>query len=427
MKITIHRGINQIGGCITEIQSGDDRIMIDLGSNLPGTDGNDFTPEEIKEKTSGVQAILYTHYHGDHIGHIAHAAANKQYIGEGALEVTKIKLGKLMDASEKNLAAGRVDVAEKLDKSAEMKVLSNMETFRPNEALHFGNITVTPFFCSHSAFDSYMFLIEAEGKKVLHTGDFRNHGYLGKGMNKFIPAFVGQVDALITEGTMLCRGAEQVPTEAELKIEAQRLLERKNGSHHFFALCSSTDIDRLATFHKACKDAGAWLVVDPYQKEVLDTFTRYAGKYSEMFVFDKVKTLGVEENFFNEISETGFIMTIRSSQISNLKKYYRCFPDAELIYSMWKGYRDEKSSAKNKDIIDICKVFPKSAFHYIHTSGHATPQAIRSVIEMTNPRKKIVIIHKDKNSDISLLNLNAEKMDKVVTDFDDATNNAIEI
>ena len=427
MKITIHKGINQIGGCITEIQSGDDRIMIDLGSNLPGTDGKDFSPEEIKEKTTGVKAILYTHYHGDHIGHIAHAAADKQYIGEGALEVTKIKLGKLQDASEKNLAAGRVEMAEKLDKSAEMKVLSNMDTFKPNEPLNFGNITVTPFFCSHSAFDSYMFLIEAEGKKVLHTGDFRDHGYLGKGLNKFIPAFVGQVDVLITEGTMLSRGAEHVDTEAELKVKAQRLLTRKTGSHQFFALCSSTDIDRLATFHKACKDAGAWLVVDPYQKDVLDTFTRCAGKYSDLFVFDKVKTLGVQKNFFNVISGTGFIMAIRSSQISNLKKYYRCFPDAELIYSMWNGYRDEKSTARNQDVIDICNIFSNEAIHYIHTSGHATPQAIRNVIEMTRPRKKIIIIHKDKNSDIRLLHLNAQEMGKVVTGFDDDSNNTIEI
>lgn len=427
MKITIHKGINTIGGCITEIQSGDDRIMIDLGSNLPGTDEKDFSTEEIREKTTGVKAILYTHYHGDHLGHFANAAACKQYIGEGALEVSKIKFGKLQDASEKNLAAGRVEVAEKLDKFAEMKALSNMDTFRPNEPLTFGNITVTPFFCSHSAFDSYMFLIEAEGKKILHTGDFRDHGYLGKGMNKFIPAFVGQVDALITEGTMLCRGAEQVPTEAELKIKAQRLLERKNGSHHFFALCSSTDIDRLATFHKACKDAGAWLVVDPYQKEVLDTFTRYAGKYSEMFVFDKVKTLGVEENFFNEISETGFIMTIRSSQISNLKKYYRCFPDAELIYSMWKGYRDENLPAKNQDVIDIYHLFPDGSIHDLHTSGHATPQAIRSVIEMTKPSKKIIIIHKDKKSDIGLLKLSAEDQLKIVANFNENGGNTIEI
>ena len=37
MKILIHRGANQIGGCITEIQSAaGTRILIDLGHNLPG-------------------------------------------------------------------------------------------------------------------------------------------------------------------------------------------------------------------------------------------------------------------------------------------------------------------------------------------------------------------------------------------------------
>ena len=47
MKIIIHRGTNQIGGCITEIQAGNDRIIIDLGSNLQGTPGQEFSPQEI--------------------------------------------------------------------------------------------------------------------------------------------------------------------------------------------------------------------------------------------------------------------------------------------------------------------------------------------------------------------------------------------
>ena len=39
MKITIHRGQNQIGGCITEIESGSGtKILIDLGHNLPEGD-----------------------------------------------------------------------------------------------------------------------------------------------------------------------------------------------------------------------------------------------------------------------------------------------------------------------------------------------------------------------------------------------------
>ena len=35
MKITIHRGAHQIGGCITEIESDNAKILIDLGANLP--------------------------------------------------------------------------------------------------------------------------------------------------------------------------------------------------------------------------------------------------------------------------------------------------------------------------------------------------------------------------------------------------------
>lgn len=33
--LTIHRGSHQIGGSCTEITSGGERILIDLGANLP--------------------------------------------------------------------------------------------------------------------------------------------------------------------------------------------------------------------------------------------------------------------------------------------------------------------------------------------------------------------------------------------------------
>ena len=76
MKITIHRGQNQIGGCITEIESGSGtRILIDLGHNLPegdtpSEDKYDI-PENMDELLKGCSAVLYTHYHGDHLGFAA--------------------------------------------------------------------------------------------------------------------------------------------------------------------------------------------------------------------------------------------------------------------------------------------------------------------------------------------------------------------
>ncbi len=92
MKITIHRGANQIGGCVTEIATENSKILIDLGSNLPGNETPDFTKEEVVSLCKGADAIFYTHYHGDHIGYIAEVPNEvEQYIGEAAKEVMLCK------------------------------------------------------------------------------------------------------------------------------------------------------------------------------------------------------------------------------------------------------------------------------------------------------------------------------------------------
>ena len=87
MKITIHRGLNQIGGCITEIQSlSGTKILIDFGHNLPN--GNDVAedvyecPENIDYLLKGCSAVFYTHYHGDHLGFAAevHKRGVPQYM-----------------------------------------------------------------------------------------------------------------------------------------------------------------------------------------------------------------------------------------------------------------------------------------------------------------------------------------------------------
>lgn len=94
MKITIHRGINQIGGCVTEIQSdAGTKIVIDLGHNLPKGDmaaPDKFEDDrELNSLLRGVNAVFYTHGHGDHIGFEAkvHKKRIPQYIGILAREV----------------------------------------------------------------------------------------------------------------------------------------------------------------------------------------------------------------------------------------------------------------------------------------------------------------------------------------------------
>ena len=104
INITIHRGANQIGGCITEIATTNTKIIIDLGNNLPGNKVKELTIEQVTQITADADAIFYTHYHGDHIG-LFHLVPNDipQYVGKGALEVIKCKydtLSKHIDTKE---------------------------------------------------------------------------------------------------------------------------------------------------------------------------------------------------------------------------------------------------------------------------------------------------------------------------------------
>ena len=78
MKITIHRGTDQIGGCVTEYEYDGWKLFVDYGEQLPGAPKSE-VPLEVEGLTKGdlsKSALLITHYHGDHMGKIAELAPN---------------------------------------------------------------------------------------------------------------------------------------------------------------------------------------------------------------------------------------------------------------------------------------------------------------------------------------------------------------
>ncbi len=89
-NIKIFQG-DQIGGCVTVISStvnGEThRIMIDYGSSLEGSatvKDFDYPWEE-----EPIDAVFFTHYHGDHVGRISEipGSVKKLYMGETARKV----------------------------------------------------------------------------------------------------------------------------------------------------------------------------------------------------------------------------------------------------------------------------------------------------------------------------------------------------
>ena len=69
MQITVHRGLNQIGGCIAEIATSSSRVFIDMGENLLGSQ-EQLTEEQKQALLENLfnankrthEAVLYTQW-----------------------------------------------------------------------------------------------------------------------------------------------------------------------------------------------------------------------------------------------------------------------------------------------------------------------------------------------------------------------------
>lgn len=381
MEIIIHRGTRQIGGCATELRSGDTHILIDMGSELPTADG--IVPKEtlsIPGATDGkpaFNAVFFTHAHGDHIGQIARIADGiPLYMGHTAKELYLLLNEKLARANQ-YLSARNIQRPSLQNKEKIVEILRHVHTFRMKERIKIGSMVITPYWIDHSDFDAYMFLIEAEGLRILHTGDFRLHGFRGNKTIPMLKKYIGQVDWLICEGTMLSREDVSVLSERELQEQARKFMENHK---HVFVFCSSMNIDRIAGFIHAIRD-GRPVFCDRYQQTVLKKVEKLHGNKSKLYQFgtlhSDIKTVAHAESCL------AFIRTNDWSE--NLLSHFK---DAPILYSMWDGYLKEPLA--NPKVLSLLEGHP---LIHMHTSGHATAKELRQIMDVLRPRKGILPIH----------------------------------
>lgn len=374
MYLTIHRGTHQIGGCVTEIATAATRIFIDFGAELPGPNGA-VRPETLSipgltEGEPHCQGVFFTHIHGDHIGNLHRILPGVPlYMGRAAKAISLV-LNRQLDTV--------------MDRGPQLAALGRAEVFTAGVPVPVGDITVTPIWVDHSAFDAYMFLIEAEGVRVLHTGDFRGHGLHGGSLIRALRAYARDVDWLITEGTMLSRPDEQVRSEQELLAEARRFLAEHK---RVFVLCSSTNVDRIRAFCQARPDRRP-IVCDRYQKKILDVVEANAPDWLGGYDFRSViPDAGWNDKLHNWMAERGFLMFVRPNDHFRavMEPYQgRC----KVIYSMWNGYREgPMQQAQIVKFLEGFVVIP------LHTSGHVTPADLRRVYAAVRPRRGVIPMH----------------------------------
>lgn len=374
MQIIVHRGTHQIGGCTTEIRTDSTRILIDFGSELP--DAKSRILQDMlqipglnygKENFDGV---FLTHYHSDHIGLIPSIYESiPVYMGRVSVDICSAFSDRVKNGYK---AADRICPLDAL------------------EPVTVGDMKITPIPADHSAYDAFMYLVESEGKRILHTGDFRLHGFRGKATPKLIRCYAQDIDVLIIEGTQISRENQSVVSELELQQEIKKEIK----SHKYvFAMCASTNIDRLASFYNATP-CGRYFVCDRYQKKILDLAAKES--LSRWYRFDKALIYG--KNL--ELEKRGFVMLVRAnSQFEGIVSQY---PDALFIYSMWEGYLGGRSSS----LSEFVAPFEQSGhIRYLHSSGHATAYHTQMICNLVKPAIGIISIHTENGKGFGKLKL----------------------
>jgi ribonuclease J len=251
-----------------------------------------------------------------------------------------------------------------------------------------------------------MFLIECDGKKVLHTGDFRDHGYLGKGLYTMLEKHINTqgIDVLITEGTNVGQRSKSVLSEQEISSQFRQIMRKYK---NVFILSSSADADRLWSIYRAHNKSRQPFLCDAYQKNMLDIIRDGHDPDKPLYRFVTEDIFDIRNHWTNSklvewIHDKGFTTLIRRSE--TFQRYLdivlpRCNPDKTcVVYSMFKGYLDPNHKAYNKELHDFVNQFPNIVF--CHTSGHASKECIEKVCNMVNPNTAIIPIHKENSFDL---------------------------
>ncbi len=404
MYLIIHRGTQEIGGSCVELITANSRILIDFGMPLVNKNKEKFDPDILKGKSArelkelsvlpkidglykdekkSIDGILISHSHQDHYGLLNYVHTDIPiYLSEGAKELINVT----------NLFVHREA------KSLNIKFIGNKESFT------IGDFKIIPYLVDHSAFGALAFLIEADGKRLFYSGDFRGHGRKSVLFEQMIKNPPKDIDCLLMEGSMLGRSEHLYNNEKEIEERIVEILKESKTVTFLFA--SSQNIDRLVSAYRACLKTDSIFVIDLYTAFILDKlnkiskgiprfdwknirvkfFKYHAGVLAEadlkkLYLFNERK---IKMDEINEKKDRILMLARDNSAFPPILKKIDAIEGVKIIYSMWDGYLTEKF----KTFCDEKGLLLES----VHTSGHAELEDLKRFANALNP-KKLIPIH----------------------------------
>jgi ribonuclease J len=390
MRVRIHRGAAEIGGNVVEVEPDRLRIILDLGLPLTAAFGDAVAMPAIEGLPDGAASLLgviLTHAHPDHFGLIPKLGESVPiYCGEATSRI-------LVEASFFTPMGLAVKPT---------RVLAD------HTKLQIGPFAITPILVDHSAYDAFVLLVEAGGRRLLYTGDLRGHGRKRRLFEEMISKPPPAIDVLLMEGTRIGEpDARLRGLASEDDVEAEALKTIRSASGLVLALFSPQNIDRLVSIYRATRKAGRTLVLDLYGASVAaatgnpsipqaswDGVRVYVPQSQRVRVktsgeFDRVKEIAGNRIYARDLAEhpDRYVMLFRDSMARELARE-DCLEGAVAVWSMWSGYLDQPSGVRLRAFLDAMRI--PLVLH--HASGHATSADLLRLAQAINARQ-VVPIH----------------------------------
>lgn len=385
MKVKIHRGTKEIGGNCIQVTAENGKILwIDIGAPLSNEN------PDVSYAGNKVDALLISHPHQDHYGLMEEIDRDVPvYIGQVSLDL---------------IAATRIFLGRPLP-TGNFKIFEPFEWFTVADTFR-----IYPYLMDHSSAEAFAFVVEADGKRLFYSGDFRSIGWRGKLYYKLLNDPPKDIDLFLTEGTMVERSNQAYPTEKSVQEAINEIV--RDQENITFVVSSGQNIDRLVSVVKACNSNRKKLVVDVYTAWVLDIVHKKSEHlpiidWDVVWVYNhpnqRKKIAGDEFASFSERLDRNDVGNRVFDNPQDFVYFLRC-PNAKLvkvlaprgvihlIYSQWDGYLKGGHKTYCADIIQDLRDSNLIEFRHIHTSGHATLVDLKRLAKAMNP-KRIVPIH----------------------------------
>jgi len=423
-KLTLHGGVNEIGGNKILLEDGDTRVFFDFGMSFAdearyfcgylaprGINGaGDYLEFDLLPRLSGLyakdmvkttdikyekprfDAIFLSHPHIDHIGHLPFIDENIEvYCGE----CTKA----IMNAMQES---GRTNLGE-----------HQFCTFRTGKRLEIGGLIIEPIHVDHSVPGAYGFVVHTSNGSIIYSGDYRLHGPMGYMTREFAKKAGESNPALmISEGTRVCPKEEQViHSESRVKDESSKIVANASSKLVIVAFYGR-DIDRFKTFHEIARENDREFVIplklahlldklksDPVLKipDVMkdDTILFYkrrkkTGEFAESdyFIWERpFLEKAVNYDYVHE-NESKLMLNLDLSGFTELVDV-KPAKGGHFIHSMSEPFSEEDVSI---DVMDRWLQHFGLRFHQIHASGHCPTKDLAQIINEIQP-KKLIPIH----------------------------------